>query len=232
MDSNLALYACPPGFHLNAKKKCVKTRVKKVYDPCPQGEYRNSRKKCVPIRAKKVYDPCPEGEYRNSRKKCVAIRAKKVYEPCPDGRPRNKRNQCPKSKKKRTRESDSDAESESDVFPHDPVTGLLIEDFDIDDPSVAVEWRNAKGQVVNIAGDVADAYGELVSNAKKKEKSRLKFVRSPQGGVLTAGEEEFQCYKKGIDVVVKAPEPAVKPPVNVLIPKKKIKPASLFPLPT
>lgn len=61
-----------------------------------------------------------------------------------------------------------------------------------------IQWRDLKGRIVDISGDVALGYGELKSEKKKEvNKVRLKFVPAPYGGILTAGEEEFKCFRKG-----------------------------------
>lgn len=106
---------------------------------------------------------------------------------------------CLKKRKQKRERSHSE---EDDLIPYDSRTGNPIPDeIDIDDPSVKdfIQWRDLKGRIVDVSGDVALGFGELKSDKKKKEanKVKLKFVPEPYGGILTANEEEFKCFRKG-----------------------------------
>ena len=104
-------------------------------------------------------------------------------------------------RKRKQKEEKSRSDDDDDLIPYDSRTGNPIPDeISIEDPSVKdyIQWRDLKGRIVDISGDVALGYGELKSEKKKEvNKVRLKFVPAPYGGILTAGEEEFKCFRKG-----------------------------------
>jgi hypothetical protein len=128
------------------------------------------------------------------------------------------------------------------MIPYDPKTGNIIEDFDINDQTRDVEWRDMNGNIVDIAKDVNFTYGDFVSDVKKMAKATLKFVRKGDGGILTAGDDTFQCTLQGKSPVraTPAPMPVTPEPVPVtpepervihhLVTRKK-HPVALFPLP-
>jgi len=214
----------------NGKYRCTKIKAEKV---CAEGKELNAKKtRCV---KKKVFKECPEGKERNEKNRCVL---KKLTD-CPDGLKLNKaKTKCigaKKAKSKKAASSSSSSSSSSDwLEPYDPVTKKLFVNGEENDPNQEVEWRNSKGEVVDMKADVADAFDELASDKKKKEKSekmKLKYVPlSPSQGKLMVNNEEFHCVKK--ESKKESPKKdSPKPDPNVgtfakptiLVAKKKVK---------
>lgn len=128
---------------------------------------------------------------------------------CKPGKEKNENGRCVKIKTIKKRRSPRS----QDLSPYDSITGERIVDFDITTDMRNVEWRNQRGEVVNMSRDIEGIFDEFKPVAKKSRKN-TKWVESPNGGILTIGEDRYQCVKKA-----KTPTPPRV--VHALVARKK-----------
>ena len=128
---------------------------------------------------------------------------------------------------KKTKAKKLKVDEEPDLIPHDPVTGEELIDFDIDSDQ-PVQWRDKTGKVINFLNDYKEAMQELGSDEKKKKRApKLKFNRTPDGGILKIIEndktEELSCRSSSAPPVAQ-PLLQIPPPrvVHLLVAKKKV----------
>ena len=178
---------------------------------------------------------------------------KKILTDCEDGMTLNKaKTKCISGRKSRVMKKrmshEDDDEEEEWLEPYDPKTLMPFLHGEENEPGRNVLWKNSKNEVVDVKGDVNDAFDNLISDAKNMEKTnrvKTQFKQlSDSEGKLMVGLDEYFCVKKNtrgkaitldpaivrtVDpAIVRTVDPAIRRTLDPALIKKKVKPLSLL----